>query len=793
MTSTVDLFKSCKILPNNNFKVDDIEDYLSTLDRNNILHFQYIKHALHLVIKIDNSQALVNPIASNNYNYCAIQNGTEKVYYYFITEKKQLGESTVALSLLMDTINTFTPSVDFNFDDKTKINRQHKDRFTITPSVPDINGSAYFNIDVEHGREYELIKQNDEWIGYDMISHAEQILTVVDAQVRFVYFDSETGTLKVYLEAYEDKFDVGVSVSIVLRRKYSNYGLRKIDLASEGLTPMLYGLNKGNIEDKTKQKWYLVYYNSSNVINCYLYAENPTTIQIQGSGNTILPADLTAGTYYYIIPDENSNKVGLTTDNGTDVSSKQISYWTTAQLIPYEVKEKYVTCYYLSGADIRVRVLKFVWTFLNQNWVFSGSAKDELCNEINIDDNVSSIVYHSGNAYSQSLSVIRGYTMGTITLTLSSVTIPSINYLDKTEQDLIKIIELPYRPTDDHLTGWRVDNQNRVFLNNISSALEETIESDITPYKDMLVDLSSIADNDLRSALYESKLYHSDYFQYKFIYDSFSFIFALEKINTTLFNYYDADKFIIEFNATNTINSRMLFTFTQYVTEGKSTEDYNNILYVARNNEVVIYNSAYINYIKTGYNYDVKTKDRRELGLWAGTALGMVGSIASFAFGGPVGAGVGISLATSSMNSLINAVNSTAQAEANQEQKMIQLRHQRASISGADDLDLMNKYTGNRAKVMLYQCSERVQKTLYDLFFYTGYIDGTLGVPDTSSRLRFNFISVEPVYNFISNIPDEIVEDMTLKYEAGVTFLHCYNSSWDWEQKYENWEAWLFN
>ena len=43
-----------------------------------------------------------------------------------------------------------------------------------------------------------------------------------------------------------------------------------------------------------------------------------------------------------------------------------------------------------------------------------------------------------------------------------------------------------------------------------------------------------------------------------------------------------------------------------------SLEDYDNIVAVARNNEEVLYSSQYLNYVRTGYNYDVKAKQRQE-------------------------------------------------------------------------------------------------------------------------------------------------------------------------------------
>ena len=49
-------------------------------------------------------------------------------------------------------------------------------------------------------------------------------------------------------------------------------------------------------------------------------------------------------------------------------------------------------------------------------------------------------------------------------------------------------------------------------------------------------------------------------------------------------------------------------------------EDYDRLIYVNRNNEVSTYDNAYLNYIRTGYNYDVKNKNRNI----ASSILGML-------------------------------------------------------------------------------------------------------------------------------------------------------------------------
>ena len=81
---------------------------------------------------------------------------------------------------------------------------------------------------------------------------------------------------------------------------------------------------------------------------------------------------------------------------------------------------------------------------------------------------------------------------------------------------------------------------------------------------------------------------------------------------------------------------------------------------------------------------------------------------------------------------------------------------------------------------------------LWDLFFYTGYQCGYKGIPNYTSRKRFNFVSCELELIPVMNITEDIIKDIKTKYSAGVTFIHNVSSTWDFDQKYENWETSLF-
>ncbi len=800
MTSTLKLYKSCMIREEKLFIVDDIEDYLSTLTTETISKFQYQRQGASLRLKINKNQSNLDYTSANDYNYASIQNGTEKICYYFIINKKQLADSTIELELRMDSINTFRPSTDFQVSHRTKVNREHKDRLyydtdanIMTLNLSNLNDDS----PLSEGDYINIYTYPDNVnVGYAQVINADYAREVMTIDLRI-----DNGLTSLTLpenikvmhdiegEPPEQSF-IATLISIIPKRLY----YRTIDKNSEGLTPLLYGKNKGVISGDN-QTWYLIY-KGNNPLSCYLCADSGFTATLQASNKEILPNDLATGVYYYILPDRNGDPhaaydigVYMRTAEGKDVSA-MIEH-TSAGSPDTQYSKQWVTYYYKDGSDIKVG--RYFYLDLGLGFYYVSTLTLYTTSKIIIESGPSTIKGNTLGVLTNNTATIRAGASFDMSTGATSVEVYDISTLDRTAADLAKVIALPYRPCDDNFNGWAYDSvMHMLLLKNLDMQLESAITSSYNPLEELKLSDFTPSLEDERDDTYESKLFHSDYYQPKFVYDSFTFVFALERQN----GYVSADNFSIIFTATGTINSRFLFTFASYDVDGYALEDYSNILPVARNNELPIYNSDYINYIKMGFNYDVKTKQRQEAGQWIGTALSLVGSIASFASSsvtGALGVAAGISLATATMGQLVNAVNSTAQAEANQAQKLFQLRQQKESVMGSDDIDLMSKYTGNKAKWMLYQVSERMRSVLLDLFYYTGYIDGTNKVPNVTTRKWFNFLSCDLVINEDNNLTDDIINDIKAKYAMGVTFMHCntINSvkTWDWNQEKENWES----
>ena len=382
---------------------------------------------------------------------------------------------------------------------------------------------------------------------------------------------------------------------------------------------------------------------------------------------------------------------------------------------------------------------------------------------------------------------------------------------------LIKIVCIPYPPLrefiNSHTTAGKITAypQNMIWNDtyelfefadiqevylNYSKIIKEN------PLKEKVIDMHTLTltRKDNKDKIYESKLYHSDYYLPKFVYDSFSFTFQLELLSA----YYN--DFSLNYVISKNVTSKFMFTFESYYTANYEIQDYNNVLIVERNNEVTLFTNAYMNYMKLGYKFDEKNMNKQNVSNWVGVALSTIGAVASFVssiYTGGAGVVAGVSLMTTATGGTIRAVQQAQQNDRNLAQKQLQLQAQATSISGASDLDLLKAYSQNVAKICYYGLSDEMSEALYNLFYYNGYatrryFNDTLY---TSERINFNFIQAEIEIYGSNRINEEHLEAIRQKWKEGVTIFHYYHEGfyqndttpYEYKQIYENWEKDLFN
>lgn len=823
----IKLYKNTFINRDKNMEIEHLEQYLDDKVRYDS-SIQYIKHALNVTIKLNISETELN-FDLSGYDYARVIDYSEatgeKSVYYFIVNKSWKSESCIELTLVMDTINTFKRGVDYVLSDKTFINRQHKNRFKENPTLKyEIQAGSVTSL--QTGKIYALIPP-------EALSLTSPEIESTNGVGGFILFDNDMNVLKEYNTISKPRivcdnikkiyflysnlgdllerisFADGITPAFYLMtgtyttqdteaKKHANNVIthslyfRDIDLQSEGVTSTLFGEDK-DVLMGDGANYFLIYKTDNdfdpdtpdafiynNAVGVYCCADVALEGQTFTNKAEILPSDLTDGVNYLIrTPRYGTGSIYSTTGEGLKISVAETwpeSFGAVSHDILIFKKsgsriEYYVKHYNILGVFLRVKA--------------SGTTT-----KLTFDEDISySSVSNSTGTYGEIInSVIDTYNKtASGSVTYNVLTIDRIN---RTDSKLVKIFMLPYKPveafnefvyTTDQL--YKLDVNSEGFTNRLS------FNPDYNPFKDMAVDINPSL-SDTKNIELESKLLHSDYYLPKFIYDSFSFAFCLECATPII-----ADDLQVDFITSNTCNSRFAFRFPQYDTADKMRQDY-NVLTISRNNEIAIFNNYYLNYLRNGYNYDVKNKARSEVA----TGVGAFTAVASLALGvasnNPALIATGV-ISTSA--TLINAVNAISSQEQSLQQKISQLQQQSASVAGSDDVDIMKAITDNKAKLMLYKVSSNMKKALYDLFYYTGYICNYKGLPDTNSRLWWNYIQCEPVFESYKNIPSDLLQNIKDRHVAGVTIYHDVTRAslsaphnWDINQERENYET-LFN
>ena len=807
--------------PTRNMVIENIEDYLSTQTQTYVdNNFQFVRPSLQQTIKVDikgnyDLEGNLNLALIKEGNFIAItekanndQNNTETVtYYYFIMGAEWVADYTVRLTIALDTLNTWWTDITANMTERTHITREHKDRFGKKSQEflqLEYDYKGYFTPYTPNSYNMTVELQDDAWIGASQAELVTMNTNRSDLTGTFTRlnetFNSNTGTYSFTLR-YVGSINDNIYLTIRgdIQFGFPQFYYRVIDKFSEGLQPVTFGENKGEIEGDNNN-WYLIYgapKDGQGVVDkayMRMCPKYPVNVYVPGH-STITPgtAPLTDNGYYYIVPEYSQGVYcKLVTSNGTE-------YYVIAAV---GGSKRTVIQLEIINSSLRIRTGT---RFKNQaGGTIYWDTSWETCSSIEV-TNTSQVTFYYLDRNSSNIDTVLNGGQRTLSITGGNYQISSIDTIKRYASSLVKIIELPYSVIKSNgvTKEWSaVTEGGYTYLETTASTqLESYITSTYNPLNDLTVDLSNISDNDENNIVNESKLYHSDFYQPKFVYDSFTKTFALERQNINREALYAP--FRINFKATNTINSRFLFDFTKYDTNGQALEDYENILVVNRNNELPLYNDEYLNYLRSGYNYDIKAKNTQTGAAVGGAALSLAGSAASIGLAvaagagsgssaGPIGMGIGAAVG---VIGAIISITSQAQLQANSiQQKEAQYANQAMSVRGSDDVDLLNYYSNNKAKMMLYKPSEQMTNAIYNMLRLSGYACDEYQVPEFDTRIWYNFVQCEPVFSETNNkIYQNFLDEIKNRFQLGVTVFHKRNNSWNLTQEKENYETFLFN
>lgn len=564
---------------------------------------------------------------------------------------------------------------------------------------------------------------------------------------------------------------------------------RVIDKMEEIPGLIKYNTSSTVISGEDNIKWYLIYANDNSnenaPVSCYIAPSESVTFY--GEHATYGPAIFNTGVTgdIYLIRENRTLTIKTTTDQTILLNT------TNAQ-----------TYYISTVAD---------GTYFNV--IGKGnSAQSYGCKEIGFSATTHLCYYSRARAAellnlsaSAFIDICKNSLASQTMLSSGSYVLSSIKDVNRTYSTLIKIIECPYEPftlltNGDGFTlpdGFQAAqtqdlSESPIILLKLND-LEKDFEAQLNGYTlgEFICILPPVANRGTtnKNAMYESKLFHSDFYSLIFNYDSFTKEKPLENIEATGAA---VPYFIINYKQANTITSNLGFKMTIANGTQKSSDVYEKYLLCKRNNEYPIYNSSYLNYLRNGYNYDIKAKNlqaaQNALNTSLGLGAGIASMLASTATGG-VSAALGISLITSSITSISNLAFNNINANDTLERKIQEAKNTANSVVSSDDLNLLNWYSDNKLWASKYSISDQQKSNVFDLFFKTGYLCNEAGIPDTASRHRFNYVQCQADFSTKDN-PEwqTYIDDVKRRFEIGVTYFHTYS---DFNQVYENWETWL--
>ena len=316
----------------------------------------------------------------------------------------------------------------------------------------------------------------------------------------------------------------------------------------------------------------------------------------------------------------------------------------------------------------------------------------------------------------------------------------------------------------------------------------------------------------------DPKLTYGEFSEIRLTYDSDSITLNLLDCD---YDADDASDFTInlEWNLSTLWNGNQLYkiTFGHAYKLSRFRNPYQNILQISKSNEDPLVSSSYLEYMKTGYNFDQKQKNLSLISSMASATIVGFGGMAGLSVGNVFGAVGSVVGATQTISSALFGQISGA---IDIEKKKAEASAKGSSVSGINSNDLLIRYNkplnptadGTYFPVIRkYSTPDYIEDMIDDYFYFYGYADNTLlsqygtfkefRENELMSRYFFNYIEMSIVWKPYIHagtgtndvwIPDtDILDEIKRKFAQGVTFFHKTTRGYDFDQTKENYERWL--
>ena len=155
--------------------------------------------------------------------------------------------------------------------------------------------------------------------------------------------------------------------------------------------------------------------------------------------------------------------------------------------------------------------------------------------------------------------------------------------------------------------------------------------------------------------------------------------------------------------------------------------------------------------------------------------------------------GIGALVLNNGANAVLSAYNSYASIESSQ-RSFSNAVNSRANVpisaSGSVPTDLFDNYSSNKLTRYEFTIRPEDRTNLFNTFRLTGYSHPVQEKPVFNTRIYSNFVQCKPVFlNSSTEIYKVYLDDISLRFQAGVTVKHNYKGKYDLYDQYENYET----
>ena len=156
-------------------------------------------------------------------------------------------------------------------------------------------------------------------------------------------------------------------------------------------------------------------------------------------------------------------------------------------------------------------------------------------------------------------------------------------------------------------------------------------------------------------------------------------------------------------------------------------------------------------------------------------------------------AGIGALVINQGINAFSSALNSYASIESSQ-RSFANAVNSRVNVpisaSGSVPTDLFDNYSSNKLTRYEFTIKPEDRTNLFNTFRLTGYAHPVQEKPVFNTRIYSNFVQCKPVFlNSSTEIYKVYLDDISLRFQAGVTVKHNYKGKYDLYDEYENYET----